>query len=127
MVRMWDVSHYLALAWLTKLPYSGKFSQGSIFADGQSLPFCKFNFHGCGPSHPLCTVQSSLFRGFNFHGRRSSTKTAKIGSIENFPLYGMGMKVISILSSAGKLLSLEMSTCKDLRDIGHQRHSPVYT
>ena len=48
--------------------YSGKFSRGSIFADDRYLQFRSSNscrrMHSC----PLCTVQLSLFRGFNFHG-----------------------------------------------------------
>ena len=66
------------VAWAMKIkwykylykPYSRKFSWGSIFADDQSLPFCGFNFRGRAHSRLLycvCTVQSNLFRGFNFH------------------------------------------------------------
>ena len=69
--------------------YSGKFLQDSIFADGQSLPFHGFNFRRRAHSRPLCTVQLSLFHGFNFAVRRSSAKTMKIGSLENFLLYSM--------------------------------------
>ena len=46
------------------------------------------NFRECEHSHPLCTVQSSFFAGLIFVVRRSSMKTAKIGPLENFPLYG---------------------------------------
>ena len=50
------------------IPYNVKLSWGLIFADVRSLPSCGFNF--CGQTHlfPLCTIQSSLFRGLNFHG-----------------------------------------------------------
>ena len=34
-------------------------------------------------------VQSSFLTGLIFMVRRSSTKTVKIGPLENFPLYGM--------------------------------------
>jgi hypothetical protein len=50
------------------VPYSGKFSWGPIFADGQSPKFSRFNFRGCGQSCPLYTVQSYLFRKSNFRG-----------------------------------------------------------
>ena len=42
---------------------------GFIFVDGQSLPFHRFNFRGYAHSRPLCTIQSSLFWGFNFLGQ----------------------------------------------------------
>ena len=48
--------------------YSEKFLQGSIFTDGQSLPFYGFNFCWCTYSYPLCTAQSSIFHRFNFWG-----------------------------------------------------------
>ena len=68
------------------VPYRGKFLRGSIFADGQSLPIV------------YCTAK--LISGLIFAVRQSSAKpyvsssiiydkTAKIGPLENFPLYGM--------------------------------------
>ena len=45
------------------IPYSGKFSWGSIFVEGQSSNFLWFNFRGCAYSCLLGTVQSCLFHG----------------------------------------------------------------
>ena len=50
------------------IPYNVKFTWGSFFANVRSLPFRRFNFRGQTHSCPLCTIQSSLFRGLNFHG-----------------------------------------------------------
>ena len=57
-----------------------------IFTDGRSLLFLIFmDAHTC--AHCTVMVQSSLFRGFNFSVSRSFAKPAKIGPLENFPLY----------------------------------------
>jgi hypothetical protein len=66
------------------IPYSGKFSWGPIFADGQSLTLLRFNFRGCVRSCPLYTEQLYLFRGSNFCGW--------LFIRENFPLYGCTCK-----------------------------------
>ena len=68
--------------------YSGKFLWVSFFADGGSLQFHGSNFHAHTHSCPLCTVQSSLFHGFNFGGQAIIHETVKIGPLKNFPLYG---------------------------------------
>ena len=64
--------------------HMGKFSRGSILADGPSLQFCGSNFCGRVHSHPLCTVQSSL--GLIFVVRRI---IRKIRPLKNFLLYGI--------------------------------------
>ena len=57
--------------------------------DKQSLPFCRFNFHGHVRSCPLHIVESCLFCGsnFNFVDSSLSVKTVKIGPLKNFPLF----------------------------------------
>ena len=67
-----------------KLLHSRKISRGLIFADGRSSPFRRREH-----SHPLCTVQSSIFAGLIFAVRRPSTKAAKIGPLKNVPLYSI--------------------------------------
>ena len=62
----------------------GKFHGAQIFTDGQSLPFC-----GCVHSRPLCSVQSSLFRRFNFYGLFMQALTG----IKKFPL---GVVIVSM-------------------------------
>ena len=64
--HVWLAMQFFAGFCFSELLYSGKFSRCSIFVDGPSLPFCGFNFCGCVNSCPLCTVQLSLFHGFNF-------------------------------------------------------------
>jgi hypothetical protein len=68
----------------TCILYSGKFSWGEIFADGQSSKFSRFDFRG---RVRLCTVQLYLFRGSNFADSRLSAKSTKIGPHENFGMY----------------------------------------
>ena len=56
------------LSCIVHVLYTRKFSWDSIFTDGRSLLFGRFNFHGYLHSRPLCAVQSSLFHWFNFSG-----------------------------------------------------------
>jgi ribosomal protein L7Ae-like RNA K-turn-binding protein len=70
---------------LEYIPYSGKFSWGPIFADGQSPKFSWFNFRGCAHSCPFHTVHTC------FADSCLSAKTTKIRPHENFLLYGIYM------------------------------------
>ena len=63
--------------------------RGSIFTDGQTLPFHRLNFCGRLHSCPLCTIQSSLFVDLIFVVRQSSKKTLKIGRLKNSQLWGI--------------------------------------
>ena len=47
---------------------AGKFSQGSISQMVNLYRFCGFNYRRRMHSYPLGTIQSSLFRRFNFRG-----------------------------------------------------------
>ena len=67
-----------------KLPYSGKFSRGSIFADGRSCNISQFDFHGYTQSCHYIYVQMCLFRGLIFvvlifAVHEPTVKTTKIG------------------------------------------------
>ena len=77
--------------------------------DGWSLPFRGLNFRGCTHSHPLRTVQSSLFHGFNFF---SYMKAVKIGPLENFPLIRSAHDCHSIKIQWKELLMFFSITCK---------------
>ena len=67
--------------------YSRKFSRNSIFVDGRSLLFRRLKFVDlCTHAHCVLYNQA-YFTGLMFAVRRSSVKTAKIGPLENFPLY----------------------------------------
>ena len=70
------------------LLYNGKFLWGSFFAEGQGLLFQGFNFCRRAHSRSWCTVQLSLFRGFNFHDEAIIREN---WTTRNFPLYGMCM------------------------------------
>ena len=63
--RLGEVQHLSLYLSLASYRLVGNFSQGSIFVDGQYLPFRGFNFRGSAYSCTLFTVQLSLFRGFN--------------------------------------------------------------
>ena len=63
-------------------PYSGKFS----YMVGL------YHFAGLIDMHThtfYALYNQAYFHGFNFTIRRSSAKTAKIGPLENFPLYSI--------------------------------------
>ncbi len=68
--------------------YSGKFSWDPIIADSQSSKFSRFNFTDVHDHTHLYTVQPCLFHVSIFVDSSLSAKTAKIGPLENFPLYG---------------------------------------
>ena len=67
------------------LPYSGKFSWGPIFAEGQSSKFSRFNFRGCAHSCSLYTVQLCLFRGSNFRGYQLIRENRENWTPRKFP------------------------------------------
>ena len=66
-----------------------EFLWGSIFTDGQTLPFHRLNFCGHLHSCPLCTIQSNLFVDLIFEVRQSSKKTLKIARLKNSLLCGI--------------------------------------
>ena len=70
------------------IPYSRKFLQGSIFADGRIL-FAGLSFVDAYTHAHYVPYNQAYFVGSIFTIRRSSTNTAKIGPLENFPLYSI--------------------------------------
>jgi hypothetical protein len=74
---------------LCLLPYSGKFSWGPIFADGQSSSL--FNFANAHDLAHYTLYNRAYFAGLIFADSRFSPKTAKIGPHKNFTLYSIVM------------------------------------
>ena len=83
------------------LPYSGKISRVAIFADEGLRSFSRFYFRGSrglARIHAQCLIYGKgryplFFEVTNFAVWRRSAKTAKINTLENFPLYGIAFVV----------------------------------
>ena len=73
------------------IPYSWKFSRGPIFVDCSLGKFLRFNFQGCSRPKAHRYRQVKKFVGLIFADTPQSAKTAKINTLENFPLYGIYM------------------------------------
>jgi hypothetical protein len=89
---------YLCTAYMCRYRIAGNF-RGIQFSRMVSLQsFLRFNFHGCERSCPftlyMYMYNHTYFTGLIFADSRLSTKTAKIGPHENFPLYGFGALTI---------------------------------
>ena len=95
----------LAASCRKELPYSGKISRVAIFADEGLRSFSRFYFRGSrglarirtythAHAYAQCLMYgkgrcSLFFEVTNFAVWRRSAKTAKINTLENFPLYGI--------------------------------------
>ena len=87
---IWD----MLAQWITfelLIPYSGKFSRGSIFTDRPLSYISQFNFRGRVRLYHYLLYDIMQFI-------RHLRKTVKIGPLENFPLYGT-----SLMSGAGSI------------------------
>ena len=67
------------------IPYSGKFSRGSIFVDRRASNISRFNFRRYEQSCQYVHVHTSLFCGFNFRGRAINREKHENWTPRKFP------------------------------------------